>query len=506
MKSIYFKCTALSDLLFNAALSTEGNLTSLDYIPGSNFLGLVAGKCYADADPLEALDLFHNGQVLFGDAHLAMAGRRSYPLPLSLAMEKGKQNLGKDTAWVHHLKQGAPTQLRQQRGGYFDVVGNYCKRVGKRFALKSAYDREKRRSKDSQMFGYDALRRGQSFVFTVSLREGAEGYESLIRRALVGEQRIGKSKSAEYGRVLIEAIEQVPADFVFADSPVERGDAAAAASRTLVIYAESKLCFLDAQGIPTFEPDLSTFGPQLKGRINWAKSQLRTYCYTSWDGHRRAPNARRDCLDKGSVLVIDLEEGTSVGTLYPVVGAFQSEGLGRVRYNPVFLEADQAGWWTFKLRTPVPTAAEALQRKGTALRTASPKTSLGQLLNRKRVARERQRKIASAVAEFMKNRAEHLACISPSQWGQIRRQATLASSVEDLRDALFLELPEGKTGKNGLLMRGVAAQKYWLVQDRKPIKILQGTLKKYKSLGTAYCTKLAATMAQSYDQKKCQDD
>ena len=46
MKEIFFKCTLVSDIVLNSKLATEGNMTTLDFIPGSNFLGIVAGKIY----------------------------------------------------------------------------------------------------------------------------------------------------------------------------------------------------------------------------------------------------------------------------------------------------------------------------------------------------------------------------------------------------------------------------------------------------------------------------
>ena len=38
----YFRCTFLADVVLNAAAATEGNNRSLDYVPGSIFLGVTA--------------------------------------------------------------------------------------------------------------------------------------------------------------------------------------------------------------------------------------------------------------------------------------------------------------------------------------------------------------------------------------------------------------------------------------------------------------------------------
>ena len=39
-----FKCTLLSDIVINEKAGTDGPQSSIDYIPGSNFMGIVANK------------------------------------------------------------------------------------------------------------------------------------------------------------------------------------------------------------------------------------------------------------------------------------------------------------------------------------------------------------------------------------------------------------------------------------------------------------------------------
>lgn len=46
MTTLQFKCTLLSDVILNQKAATEGPNQTLDFIPGSNFLGIVASKLY----------------------------------------------------------------------------------------------------------------------------------------------------------------------------------------------------------------------------------------------------------------------------------------------------------------------------------------------------------------------------------------------------------------------------------------------------------------------------
>jgi len=82
VKRLKFKCTLLTDVILNVKSATEGSNKTLDFIPGNNFLGMVASKLYTEDIPVEqALDLFHNGTVRYGDAHVGVCGRRTLKVP-----------------------------------------------------------------------------------------------------------------------------------------------------------------------------------------------------------------------------------------------------------------------------------------------------------------------------------------------------------------------------------------------------------------------------------------
>ena len=81
MKTLYFQCTLLTDVILNQKSASEGAQSTLDFIPGSNFLGIVASSLY-NKPSKENFDIFHSGRVRFGDAHLADCGNnRSLHIP-----------------------------------------------------------------------------------------------------------------------------------------------------------------------------------------------------------------------------------------------------------------------------------------------------------------------------------------------------------------------------------------------------------------------------------------
>ena len=51
MKILQFKCKLISDIVLSQNTATEGSQKTLDFIPGSSFLGLVASQLYNQVPP-----------------------------------------------------------------------------------------------------------------------------------------------------------------------------------------------------------------------------------------------------------------------------------------------------------------------------------------------------------------------------------------------------------------------------------------------------------------------
>jgi CRISPR/Cas system CSM-associated protein Csm3 (group 7 of RAMP superfamily) len=484
MKTQYFKCKLLSDIVVNASLATEGNMTTLDYIPGSNFLGIAASSLYKQKELSKDIlyEIFHSGKVSFGDALISKNDHLSYAVPFSLFQDKLEKGLGESDkkVWVHHLlddtkpknENGDFRQLKQQRGGYLNSNKDYIKIVEKQFSLKSAHSRDERRSAEGKMFGFESIKKGQEFVFSVKIED--EKYYEIVSEALIGNRRIGKSKTAQYGQVNISKIENV--------KPFRNGDFE---NNQLVIYAESNLCFFNEFGQSTFQPEIKEFG-NFKGTINWNLSQIRTYSYSPWNGIRNTTNTQRDVMQKGSVIIVDGFNG-NVDDLNTQVGEYTSEGLGRVIYNPEFLKADEEGVWNFELhKKPENEAGE----KPIDLNDIKTTTRIGGFLHNKLKMEDQEKAIGKAVIDIIKsNTVLNDNKISPSQWGAIRTKAANAGSV----DTLISELFEPKTG---YLMHGVADEKIWGVKGGKRSNTLQEIINVNRSLGTKFVARLAADMAK----------
>jgi CRISPR/Cas system CSM-associated protein Csm3 (group 7 of RAMP superfamily) len=483
MTTKYFKCTLITDVVLNASLATEGNLKSLDFIPGSNFLGIAARTIYKKIDANEAFDIFHSNEVSFGDALISKNIKISYSMPFSLFQDKLNNDVIKNSIWVHHgilgqtvNEDGAKLQLKQQRSGYLNTENKFINNVDKNFSLKSAYDKNQRRSAEGKMFGFEALKKGQEFIFAVDFINNK--HIALVTNALEGKKRLGKSKTAQYGQVKIDEIDKLS---IFESKPCKNNQ--------LVIYADSRLCFLNEYSNPTFQPKPSDFGIN-KTDFNWKASQIRTYSYSPWNTKRNTYDGQRDSIERGSVLVIDLAENENINieNLPKQVGEYQSEGFGRIIYNPEFLNFDVDGKWIFEWKNEPEENSETKPEP-----TKVPISSiLGKFLMKKNENDEIELKIGKEILNVFSSENGKILLddkITKSQWGGIRSKATLAKNIDDLDAELFK--PE-----TGFLMHGVAYEKIWSKHKDKRINALKTIIKENKELGIKFVAKLAAEIAK----------
>lgn len=502
MKEIFYKCHLKSDIVLNASLATEGNMSSLDYIPGSNFLGVVAQSYNEFSNKGLAYDVFHSGKVSFGNAYIAKDNIPSYRLPFSLYTDKVRNSVEKDDVYVIHTlkdnhfeafkKQEPVVQLKQVRGGYLNTNKDFIKKVEKQFSLKSAYDRKERRSAEGKMFGFESIKAGQSFVFSIIYQD--ENLEAAVEQELLGDKYIGKSKSAEYGAVCISKL-AIKSEDQFVSNEQDNG--------RIVVYAHSNLCFFNEYGQPTFQPKASDFGIE-GGEIDWTKSQVRTYSYSSWNGHRNNEDTQKDCIKAGSVFVF--EEGAKIIEQKKQAGYYNAEGFGRIIYNPSFLTNEREdGKWDVKL------AIANLKHKKEAPKAPKEEqsTPLGKLLFKKYKQQKCELDIAKKINEILAKNTS-FQNVSASQWGMIRQLATQAESFEELDKKLFREekkegekkegeKKEDEKEKAGFLMHGIASDKYWMAKGGENKTALKNIINEdeNQALGTDFVVKLAAELAKN---------
>lgn len=471
MKELKFRCRLLSDVIVSQSAATEGSHSSLCFIPGSNFMGIVA-SCYDSFTAEQQVELFHSGRVRFGDAHPVAAGgdRRSLHIPASFFCPKQKSVA--DECYVHHFitgdnvpaDGGVRQQLKQCRDGFYCFDGQLAEAVPAErfFSLKSAYDRERRRSADNRMFGYESLRKGMEFLFSVECDDDSLA-EAILSR-LVGTRHIGRSRTAQYGLVEISECSFVQQESSASTFSIGGCD-------YITVYADGRLIFIDESGSASLRPTARQFG--IDGDIDWEKSEVRTFQYAPWNGKRQTRDADRIGFEKGSVFVIRVN-GSLPRPLPAYVGSYRSEGFGKVIYGWQLLQAADATGRTELAVSQV----KSVERAAGGLLEGS---GLLDYLAMKKREQKADDYIYGQVNDFVgKYRKIFPPLMFASQWGTIRgiamQNATLGDILKELYDKTDVKsrnetATDSRTSEvvsTAYLTHGIAAKK-WSERGRKEI-------------------------------------
>lgn len=437
MSILKFKCTLLSDVILNQKAATEGPNQTLDFIPGSCFLGIVASQYETLQNDGKAMEIFHSGKVRFGDAHPSKDGFRGLKVPAAMFHPKLKK--ASEVLYIHHRikeedlesEEMRKKQLKQCRSGYYIFSEVEAKPIETEtnFAIKSAYDGVKRRSKDEQMYGYQSLQKGLKLYFEVAVDN--DELDSRIVAALEGKKRVGRSRTAQYGLVEIEKFE-----YKEIGSSTETDE-------NVEVYADGRLIFLDDNGLPTFRPKAEDLG--LDGEICWEKSQIRTFQYAPWNFKRQCFDTDRCGIEKGSVFVVK----TSVSPdKSQYVGSYQNEGFGKVIYNPAFLKAEADGVAKYRLQ-------EAKKEEDNAGKVSSNSALFNYLMQQQKrenlevaVYEMVNKWVKDNTPKFTRNKE-----LFASQWGGVRSIAMKHKTKSSLIDELY-------KNEKSYLTHGVAADKW----------------------------------------------
>ena len=492
MKTIKFKCTLKSDIILSEFAATDGIQRTLDYIPGSVFLGIAARRIYKEMND-ETMRIFHSGEVRFGDAHPLQDGKRAIRVPASWHVKKGESL--KSQVYNHHDlpkkgikdENGNPQQPKQCRGEFvFKANKNYFGLIEqeKNFAIKSAHNKETRRSKDQSMYGYQSLEAGSVFCFQVDfIDDSAEELINKVKGALIGNASAGRSKTAQYGQVKI-SMGDFNNSFEEYSSIIE--------GHTF-LYAESRLLFLDEFGQPTANLTGELLGMS-DAVIDLAKSQIRTFRYAPYNTKRQSRDADRYGIEKGSVICLKKKiEPDKIQTIKKGIGLYKNEGFGKVLINPEFLSSEnEFGKAKFLYKKPNCSDAENKQNENPRKEVSNDiaKNPVFQFLQNAKKAEDDEAEILNLVNGFVN---DHKAIFQKdgetfsSQWGTIRVKAMQAKDKAALFDSLFSEVKNNE----GYLVSGVSASKW----EGKRIKVFKDFFNK-KETNIKTIINLAAQMAK----------
>ena len=424
MKTWYFNYELLDELVLSQRSATAGSHRSLDYLPGTAFLGAVADRLYRQLSPEDAFTVFHSGQVRFCNALPVKGKQLARPMPLSFHERKddpatpAQLESEKVFNFIHPAAQEKcrenGKQPRQLRTGWLLENGQIIK-PRRAYRMKTAINPETGIAAEGQLFGYQSLQPGECFQGEVQCDDSvsADLCEKILQ-ALGGTLRLGRSRSAQYGRVQSRIAEARPQD----KTPDQR--------KKIVCWLQSDLaCSRD--GVPLLAPQPAELGLASEGRLLIGESFIRTRRYTPYNSYRRLPDMERQVIVAGSVLSYEFPHGFSLedeARCRAGLGEYREGGLGQVLVNPALF----SGTHPVFSGAYLPETAETVERPDHPLvnwldsraAASDQEGKLNRWLENKVrdwVARQESARRFAGLAHFID------AGPSPTQWGNVQEKA-----------------------------------------------------------------------------------
>lgn len=465
MKKISLVIELIDDLVMSAQAATAGGHGSLRHIPGASLLGVAAARLYNNKtlSAQELFDVFHSGRVQFGYGLPIFGGCRAAPVPLSFHHAKAESpTAADDKSQLNHkeirnfaqlpAKLADNRQPKPLREGFITDSGQWL-RPTTTYRMKTAIDPATRFASEGQLFGYEALSAGQRFGALLSADdEISQDLFNRIAAALSGEVRLGRSRSAEYGRVSISQCDGFEKFRQTAQSN--------APVLETTIWAISDLALVDPDsGVPQLLPTAATLG--LRGsdiQVDLRRTFIRTRGYAPYNAKRRAYELERHVISQGSVITLTSKSGFNANQLAMLaagVGMHREAGLGELMVNAQLLASQQPQFAPISHLKETPKTAprpELTADSQTFIHWLKRETGLGFAVEKA------IRKAAEMLDEYKQiqetarlylglRKGEHVGP-SASQWGTVYECARYAQAKSTLFAELRLKIKRNAEGWN----------------------------------------------------------
>jgi len=340
MPTLHYQITLNDDVILSANCSSAEH-ASLDYIPGGTLLGVLAGRLYQSLNPDEAFTVFHSGKVRFNNAYID----QSLPLPFSWHAPKNAQVVNEtgqiQRDQVFDLSYQSPNDMagqqpKQMRQGYINAAYQLSSPYSG-YRLKTAIDPLTGRAKDSQLFGYQHLNKGQHFFGSIVFdNDFDDALQETIKDQLQCGLRLGRSKNSQYGRVSLQWLDNVPAH----TRRLISSTGSQSTDKKMTLWCLSDCCLHDTEtGQPILQIQARHLG--LEGDIIPDQTFIRTRRYIPYNTYRRGHELERQVISKGSVISIQLKEAIDEQSLIALetqgIGLYKEQGLGQIAINHPWL-------------------------------------------------------------------------------------------------------------------------------------------------------------------------
>ncbi len=343
MKSWTLDILLKEDIVLPRRAASAGSPDSLDYLPGSTLLGAAASTLYARLPQEQAWQLFHSGDVRFGDGLPVGQTGQAWPVPRCLYRRKEGSWTSSGPGGTRLLMTGTPAvfnrmhapglpgasdaQVKQLRDGYLSEALELVF-PSRTMTLRTAVDPALGRAQGGQLFAYQALAAGTRLRAELFIAEQVP--ETLARQlldALSGTLFVGRSRSAEHGRIQVQIVQ------------AEAEPRNVSPGTELTLWAISDIALQDEHGMPLLAPGPEDLGLGA-GRLRTQLSDIATRVYAPYNATRKLRDRERQVISAGSVLSLQLHtpaDPRALQALREGVGLYTEAGLGRFLINSPIL-------------------------------------------------------------------------------------------------------------------------------------------------------------------------
>jgi CRISPR-associated protein Csx10 len=223
MKALKYRMTTLAPLLITNNAGDPNMVSTKEYISGTVILGALAGIYIRKNNYLtnahEKPDFnnwFLNGSLKFTNAYIVSYDdknniKNNVPLPNSIHYDKDNENDIYDLFFTNEDKTANKTTKIIGGFGRFDSNYLYPQKVKKSLNFHHERDPITGTTKEGMIFNYESIDSGQTFEGAIIGEEKdlSEIVQSIWKKF---ELNIGRSRSAQYGRIRFEFVQEKPED------------------------------------------------------------------------------------------------------------------------------------------------------------------------------------------------------------------------------------------------------------------------------------------------------
>jgi len=338
MRLITYDIHLLEPLLVTALDGDPNSSISYDFIPGSVLRGALIGRYQNAGNEIDSIVLrslffspdtqYLNGYRTLRDKYLSEEVR-SWPLPLSLRREEAREEEDSFKVYDFAWTSGEDTERLSTPFGILDSDGQTAQ-IERQVTTHIQRDRYAGRStrESGEIYNYEALSAGQTFrahILTTLAKTEIQPVVDL----LAGELHLGGSRSAGYGRVRFELVEN-PADLKI--WLAQRYPAQKPAGK-IAITLLSDLFLRDGNGNWTTDPRAAASAVGLKLETAFRAVRPIGAFNRKWG----LPLPQRMALKMGTVLVCQSPTDEQWKQLKDLVengvGESREDGYGRIAVN-----------------------------------------------------------------------------------------------------------------------------------------------------------------------------